>query len=342
MGFYSSKFTKKYRKLLCIFIKTDLHKSLNKYNSKFIILYITMVAFVPEVSNIDDKYIEFSVGFNPSITVNIDEVISTSSTGFDGSYGKLYKKGNNGWKVKIYKTKDLEIIQKLINCNVDGLQEYKKQFNNLEEGKDYVIKVSKVSTYRQLLTCYKEAIMTNKIYNSKRNNVDGSELVCKPYVCTPVFSKSWRFVFVSSVGMGKSVSSLLTFRRSLFRAVCKETMYNNLTEACDKLWRLGFVHNDLHPDNILYNTKTHKVTFIDLETSVEVMPEVTKRYIETQKDTEPVDCYVTFNIVMLDPALHMLRHSEKWLNEFSEKKPGKSRLLHNIDSTFLSAIRDMI
>ena len=301
-----------------------------------------MFAFVPEVSNIDDKYTELSVGFNPSTSINIDDEIPVGSNNYKGSYGTLFKKGNNGWKVKIFKTKDLSKIRNLINYNVDDLKEYQKQFNNLEEGKDYIVKVSKVTTYRRLMTCYKEAVMTNKIYNSVRNTVDGSDLVCKPYICTPVYDKCWRFVFVSSVASGESVSTLLTLRRRLFRSVCKETMYHDLTEACDKLWRLGFVHNDLHPDNILYDIKTKKVTFIDLETSVEVMPEVTEKYIEAQTDTKPVDCYVTFNIVMLNPALNMLRHSEKWLNEFSEKKPGESRVLHNVDSTFLYAMRDML
>lgn len=301
-----------------------------------------MFAFVPEVSKLDDSHTEFAVGFNPSPLLDIDSKIHPASIKYSGNYGKLFKKGNNGWGVKVYKTKELKTLISLLKYDVNDLKDYQNHFHNLVEGESYIVKVTKVSTYRKLLTCYKEAIMTTKIHTLQRNNVDGSNLVCKPYLCTPVYDKCWKFVFVSSIAKGKSVSSLLTFSGRLFNSVSNKTMYQDLTEACDKLWRLGFVHNDLHPDNILYDTKTRTVTFIDLETAVEVMPEVTEQYIEQQKDSEPVDCYVTFNIVMLEPALHMLRHSEKWLNEFSEKKPGECRLLYNIDSTFLLTIREIM
>jgi len=302
-----------------------------------------MFAFVPEVSNLDNSHNSFAIGFNPPDNVNVDDIILDGSISYNKQFGNLFKKGNTGFKVKIYKTNQIDIINNLIDYSGKNseLSQYNKQFNPAEEGTQYIVKTSSVKTYRQLLTCYKEAIMTDKIYSTQRNGVNGSTLVCKPIMCIPVFKKYWRFVFVSSIATGVPVSSLLGFWGRTIHKVCKKTMYADLTKGCDSLWRLGFTHNDLHPDNILYDAKNRRVTFIDLETAVEVMPKTTEEYIDKQNDTT-VDCYVTFEVVMLQPAMYMLRHSEQWLNEFTEKKKGECRVLHNIDSNFLPSVKEII
>jgi serine/threonine protein kinase len=302
-----------------------------------------MFGFVPEISCLDEKHTEYAVGFNPSMTYDVDDKIPTSASSFTGKFGTLFKKGNIGFGVEIYKTKNISSIKDLVEFNTVNLKEYKKVFNLLDEGQEYIVKVSSVSTYRELFTCYKEAVMTNKIYTAQSKNVFGKELVCKPYLCLPLFTKSsWKFVFITNVARGIVLSSALGFFGRTLHRINKQAMYNDLSQACDRLWHLGYTHNDLHPNNIFYDPKSRKVTFIDLETSVEVLPEIKDKYVQKQMETEAVDCFVTFNLVMLEPALHMLRHSEKWLNEFSEKKPGECRVLHNIDSAFLMKVRDIL
>lgn len=302
-----------------------------------------MFAFVPETSGLDNSHNEFAIGFNPPKDIIVDDIIPKGNTSYKQSFGSLYKKGNTGFKVQIYKTNTKKVIDDLFDYSGKSteLTQYTQRFHTPDENTQYIVKTSRVTTYRQLLTCYKEAMMTEKIYSTQRNCVNGSDLVCKPIICIPVFKKYWRFVFVSTVASGIPVSKLLGFWGRTIHKVCKETMYADLTQGCDSLWRLGFVHNDLHPDNIIYDVKNRKVTFIDLETAVEVLPKVTAEYIETQNDST-VDCYVTFSVVMLTPALHMLRHSEQWLNEFTQKKKGECRVLHNIDSNFLPTVKEII
>ena len=300
-----------------------------------------MVGLVPEISNLDDSHSAYAMGFVNDVA-NVDATLPDGKGHYSHDFGSLFKKCSNIYAVKIYKTQDINTINHLIGYDVPSvtLSQYKHVFAQPKVGAQFIVKVSTVSTYRQLLTCYKEAIMTNKIYSTERNDIKGADLVCTPVMCVPVFKKTWRFVFVSSIAQGVPVSSLLGFWKRTFYGVKKQQMYQDLEKACDSLWRLGFAHNDLHPCNVMYDVQKRKVTFIDLETAVEVLPNVATAYIETMDASDDVSCYVTFNRVMLEPALNMLRLSEKWLHEFTSKPQGECRVLYNIDSEFLLKIRE--
>jgi serine/threonine protein kinase len=301
-----------------------------------------MVVFVPETSNVASTNSHLALGFHPPSIRNVDQTISTIGLDFKGSYGKLYKKGNPGSGVKVYRATRFDDLS---NYSVhEDMTEFSEVFNKVEDkDTNFVVKVTHVKTYRSLLTCYKEACMTNIIYNSTRNGVVGSDIVCKPFLCMPVYTKKkWAFVFVSSFATGVPVANLLGFFGRFFRGIDSLELHRNLTEACDNLWKLGFAHNDIHPNNIIYDSRTNKVTFIDLETSVQLTDDIVEKYNEERKVNKDKSCSSTFNSIMQNQALHLLRHSEEWLHQFTTKNKGECRLLYNVDGEFLSGIEDIL
>lgn len=304
--------------------------------------------FVPEKSNVSQSNTHFALGFHlpKNLTKNVDQRLPTyevkNTYKFKGSFGKFFKKGNADAGVKLYKTKCLDDFTNYI-VPTDML-DFAYTFNKAEtQPTTYVVKVSPVTTYRGLLTCYKEAHMNNNIHDIVRDECTGSDLVCKPYMCFPVKTKkSWKFIFVSSLAEGVPVAKLFSSWYRCFHSIQKDEMFNNLTNACDKFWKLGFAHNDLHPHNILFNHKTKQFTFIDLETSVQLTDDIVEEYI-TYRSLNPTVLYNTvFASIMQYPALHMLRHSETWLNQFTTQKKNHVPILYNNDTEFLSKVSEIL
>ena len=295
-------------------------------------------AYLPDVSTVRDEHTPLALGFMPLVDIPLDDVLPscTMDTVFTGRFGKLFEKGQAG--VKIFKTTDT--LDKLMrHTSSHEMSKYRIIFNEVcKLGEtQMIVKVTPVRTWRQLLTCFKEAMMTNRIYRTSRNDVHGSDYVCKPYMCTPIkVDKGWHFVFVSDMAEGVIVKKLMNFFLGMFHGVNKKQLNGVCTMACDKLWRLGFSHNDLHPGNVVYNPSDGSVKFIDLETAVEVPDEVVQEYLQARSQSNE-DCYVTFGKVMLSPAMNMLRHSESWVNEFSHEEDG-CKVLYNTDCHFLWAL----
>lgn len=303
-----------------------------------------MVLFVPEISNVSHSDTHLALGFHLFVDLpkNVDQTLPNEGVSkFKGSFGKLFKKGNADANIKLYKTKRLDDFT---NYNLPNeMLQFAHTFNKAEENTVFVVKVTRVKTYRALLTCYKEAHMNNNIYNSVGNDIKGSDIVCKPYMCLPVHTKKhWKFVFVSSLASGVPVASLLSPWFRCFSFICKYEIYHNLSKACDIFWKLGFAHNDLHPNNIIYDLKTKKITFIDLETSVQLTSDVIQSYNEHRLLTPKIPCSSAFSYIMQTPALHMLRHSEKWLHQFTTEKKGHVPMLYNNDTEFLEKIAEMM
>jgi hypothetical protein len=303
-----------------------------------------MVLFVPETSNISDSDTHLALGFNlpENLTKNVDQSLPKDGLKkFKGSFGKLFKKGNAAAGVKLYKTKNLDDLRNYIVP--DELAQFSQTFNIAEENTKFIVKVTPIRTYRGLLTCYKEAQMNNNIYGTVRDDINGSDLVCKPYMCIPVHTKKhWKFIFVSSVASGVPVASLLRTWYRCFNLLSSTEICDNLAKACDSFWKLGFAHNDLHANNIMYDIKTKKITFIDLETSVQLTSEITQKYNEHRLLSPDTSCDTVFNSIMQQEALHMLRHSEKWLQQFTTEKRNHVPMLYNNDTEFLDIVEKMM
>lgn len=303
-----------------------------------------MVFFVPEIAIVNHTDTHLALGFHlpEDLTKNVDQSLPQYKTNnFKGTFGKLFTKGNAAASVKLYKTKCLD---DLTDYTVPGdLAQFAQTFNKAEENTTFVVKVTPIKTYRALLTCYKEAHMNHNIHNTIRDDINGSDVVCKPYMCIPVLTKKkWMFVFVSGFASGVPVANLLCAWYRCFRSISKKEMYRNISNACDIFWKLGFAHNDLHPHNIMYDLKTKKITFIDLETSVELTSEIIQEYNDDRLQRPNTACNEAFRFTMQEPALHMLRHSEKWLHQFTTQKKNHVPMLYNNDTEFLDTLKKMM
>lgn len=292
---------------------------------------------MPNVSTIaaDKKHLAF--GFNPPKVSDINSTLPSPTTEchYSGPLGKYFKAGRGG--VQIYKTKTADVVSSL-SAYMNGklrsdFAEYASGFYPGEDSK-MIVKVTPIKTYRDLMTTYKEAMMTYRVYSTERNGVCGSDLVCKPYICTPFHNgKKWCFVFVTSFGQGSTLEKSYSFFSLLFSGLSKKEIYADLDEACQKMWTLGFVHNDMKPDNVMYDAETRKVTFIDFETAVEMPEDVIDDYIQARK-TSSADAYATFEMVMLRTSMNLLRSSEELCNSYAwETDAGK--VIYNTDCGFL-------
>jgi hypothetical protein len=310
----------------------------------YLYIHFEIVMFVPEISNVSHADTHLALGFNlpENLTKNVDQRLPTDGMPkFKGSFGKLFTKGNAGANVKLYKTKCLDNFTHY--SLPSEMSQFAQTFNKPEENTKFVVKVTPISRYRALLTCFKEAHMTNNIHNTVRDDINGADVVCKPYMCIPVYTNTkWKFVFVSSFASGVPVANLLNPLYRGLHWLCKYEIYQNLSKACDIFWKLGFAHNDLHPNNILYDLKTKKITFIDLETSVQLTSDVIQSYNEDRVRRPNTSCNFAFNYTMQQPALHMLRHSEKWLHQFTTQKKNHVPMLYNNDTEFLDKIQEIM
>lgn len=292
---------------------------------------------VPKLSSITEDNIELALGFIPPST-DVDVNLPKGEETFMFRFGKPLAKGNDAAKVMVYTSSNASIIYRLKTQKLpEELSMFKEVFFVPQDGEDLVIKVTPVDTIRKVMTCFKEAKMNHRIFNTCKNGADGKNLVCKPFMCTLVYQKTgWHFVFVTTLCHGQTVSKLSSVFGRLLYGVSKKKMGADLTKACDDLWKLGFAHNDLHPRNIIYNPKTSSVTFIDLETAVEVEPEVNAKYIQSRLYDSDVVCHITFKKVMLSNALDLLRLSEEYVEDFTTQYEGESKLLFNTDCDFLA------
>lgn len=306
-----------------------------------------MFTVVPEVSLVssnDKEATLFAFGFYPDRNVNVDSKLPAAKETFYGTFGKPFTKGNSAAKVQLFfhtTTEHDSLLDDIMKYKLpDTLLMYQQMFNIPLENDKLVIKVSPIKTYRDMMTCFKEAMMTQRIYSTERNGVRGADLVCKPYICCPMDLRwrGWSFVTVTAFAEGIPCRKLLSLFHRLIHKVSMKELYLDLSTACDKLWKLGFVHNDLHPGNVMYSSKSRQVTFIDLETAVELPSNVIGEYINA-RDSVAEDCHITFNRIILTPALHLLRHSERWLNEFTIKEVGYCRGIYNVDGSLLEIIK---
>lgn len=151
-----------------------------------------------------------------------------------------------------------------------SLLPFRETFVDISKIKDeeLVLKVTKCISMKDIIAGFKEARMHNKLYmkngcTSTGKTIKGSNIVVKPYLIAPILlNKGWCMVFIQGIAKGE------TFKK--FGKTLSTIVYNNAYKTMNILWSLGFVHGDLHRDNILYNKETGKVTLIDLEATMQV------------------------------------------------------------------------
>lgn len=151
-----------------------------------------------------------------------------------------------------------------------------KHFNHVLPGQtqqNYIVKQTHVSTYRQLLTCLKEAIMTSEFYTVS-TTVGGSTNtnVCKPYFAGLCWTgKCWTYIIGMDMAPGKTLKTLM---KKLHHSKClmkpqkhgvdKTKLVCALRTSLHWLWWLGYSHNNLNDSNVLYDETKNVITFINL------------------------------------------------------------------------------
>lgn len=143
----------------------------------------------------------------------------------------------------------------------------------------YFVKLVPCKTYRELYTTLREYIMQFRVYNSRHERFQGSDVAPEPVLCAPVWTNKhgWACVLVSQYIQGCTVNHLRRFKMPLLPCcgvlgvqVPRAEIISAVEMTLKALWTLGFSHNDLHDKNIVYDPKTKRATLVDFETCVQM------------------------------------------------------------------------
>lgn len=137
--------------------------------------------------------------------------------------------------------------------------------------KEYIVKIQKANTIRRMFTGFKEVRMMEQVYYSSWGVIRGSDVVPQPILGCPVWDgRTWMYVIIMEKISGVPLSKVNTLKYRLWhrKQYNKEHIINEVAKVVAAFWALGFAHNDLHLDNVIYDIETDKVKIIDLESAV--------------------------------------------------------------------------
>lgn len=201
-------------------------------------------------------------------------------------FGKRLTCNTVPYKVKVSVVKGNNLLQRLVSYQIEDANiKLCKEFfvdniASIDAETELIVKITDVAKWKNLMKCYKEAKIHQKLYKANGsdeygNTIKGEDLVVKPYACCPIYyNGKWRMVFVQGRAQGKPLQDLI--RTNALRNKNYPILNPIVSEACNKLWCLGFVHGDLHSQNILYDGE--KVNFIDLESTIKIPEEIVGKY----------------------------------------------------------------
>lgn len=322
--------------------------------------------------NYDNGFLNNALGYMPFIDESHCDtkipVLSQVQTSWRAtSYGKRIHKGTGGVTIREANHAETVLMIERINqqwitekidriVHPDFVRRFIRVRDTINVQKTYVIKCIPVSTYRDLGTCLKQAMINHEIYTintATQITVSSPPIVGRIYKCIPVWDTSqrrWIYVIIMEKVNGHTLEQLnsMWFRLKHWclkfqPAYDKHKLYEGLFQTISTLWWLGYTHNDLHPKNIMVNTETYHVTLIDLETCV-VIPfsEVYNHRLHLSQNIHPMDSFKTQVKVTIDsykrylklPAISLLSISKKFIHDFSDKDD----LLYNTDEYILDYV----
>lgn len=217
-------------------------------------------------------------------------------------FGEKFTSGNEVAKVQIYKCEAGKILDALKSYNIEGhslideklsepigLSELKKEFMSPNRSDTVIVKVSPVYRYETLYRCLREPLMAYNLYTAVGTDEDGKEIkgesICSaPYAYGLVWNDSqWKFVFVQQYIKGTILSKPALL--PLFSFSYK-TYFDQLMNACNTLWCLGYLHNDLKLDNVMQDDKEENVYFIDMELSTKTGDKFIEEYKKLRREAK--------------------------------------------------------
>jgi hypothetical protein len=286
------------------------------------------------------------------------------------SYGKRVHKGTGGaGAVTIREVNHSETMTMLEHINRQWTMEkidriihpdFVRTFIRMKDSSTiqttYIIKCIPVTTFRDLGTCLKEAMINHEIYTintATQITAQSPPIVGRIYKCAPVWDTHkhrWIYIIIMDKVSGYTLEELnsLWFKLKHWSlkfkpAYDKHKLYEGLFQTISTLWWLGYVHNDLHPRNIIVNTETYHVTLVDLETCV-VVPfgEVYNHRVQLGQNIRPMDSFKKQVKLTIDsykqhlkfPAMSLLNISKRFIHDFSDDND----LLYNTDEHVLEFV----
>lgn len=144
------------------------------------------------------------------------------------------------------------------------------KFSKVNNGK-YIVKVQRASTLRLMMTGLKEVHATNEVYKTSWATFNGEEIVPEVVMGCPLWNgRRWVYVVIMEKVSGVPLSKVcsLPYRVWNGRKYNKKRILDTVTKMVSAFWALGYAHNDLHWDNIMYDIKTDTAKIIDLECCV--------------------------------------------------------------------------
>lgn len=214
-----------------------------------------------------------------SVDAYIGQQITTyqSTTLSPYKQNTLIKKSN----LSLYTTnRGKDLYNHLMNQNLpEDLAPFRRNYvdvNEVPNGETLVYKVTKCNSMKSLISAFKEAQMHFKLYSSSGydengNEISGADVVVKPYMIAPVYikkgwilseDKTWYMVFIQGLAKGQTLRQAGGWEGEVNRS--------SINRMMNILWSLGFIHGDLHGENIMYDKKTNTSMLIDLESTVQV------------------------------------------------------------------------
>lgn len=205
----------------------------------------------------------------------------------------------NGYFVKrLFKvlTENTETIRTLL-CGLD----FMKTFNPIRPScTKYLIKVTKVHTYQEILTAMKDALMMSEIDTIHNILQKDGQIVCKPLFSGLCRNEdTWQYITVMEKPAGEPLNRYLlkhtankvlsfTFRNSA-RYHAREKVLCSLRSTLNMLWWLGYSHNNLNTKNIIYDSSNNTMVFINLEMCVAFPLPLVMNFRDTMKQLQCCD-----------------------------------------------------
>lgn len=300
------------------------------------------------------SYISHALGYYPR-DINKSLEATKSSSGWElpkhdisetvhiSNYAKLTLKTRN--LVKIYETNKINNIIGLWNKLYINKEAYESIFDEAFHqsfaslsriSNAFVIKKIPCHNIRCMYAGLKEATMMHKI--DTKSLVEGFKIVPKIYFACPLYSNAkWYYIIV----MEKINGIVLKTLRKPFNKFLKYIPYNKKKileaskTALSQLWSLGFSHNDLHDENIVYDKEYDRVIFLDGETVVEHTHEDIIKYKELSSKHYMVHAYVN---AYKDSSISLLYIASFYTLSYSDK----DNLIYNTDDWLLPMIEELM
>lgn len=245
--------------------------------------------------------------------------------------------------------KSLECYLETYRINMDYCYRLVDELH-IDTQTQFIVKVQPIKTVRKLLTCVKEVNIMHDIYHSKWGHLLGSDIIPQPIGGFPWWNgKKWRYITIMEKVEGVPLSKTTTLLYSLWnrKMFNKHNILNSVVQTITNFWTLGYSHNDLHFDNVIYDIKTNTAKIIDLETAVKIPNnhvEKFRKHLATNiiqsmsfNSINNLSCLSNLHKTYYKlPSLSLLYKASKYCERYEDE----DNRIYNVDEYILPILRE--